>query len=85
MSVITNVCGAGEMVSVDGGVTIDKASDPGYGVGVGSCINAAVGSGVCGTELMGILERYGVPVVAGFEHAEAITRFLSDVGVANTV
>jgi hypothetical protein len=48
MSVITDVCGVGEMVSVDGGVTIDKASDPGYGVGDGSCIDAAVGSGVCG-------------------------------------
>jgi hypothetical protein len=48
VSVITDVCGAGEMVSVDEGVTIDKASDPGYGVGDGSCIDAAVGSGVCG-------------------------------------
>jgi hypothetical protein len=73
------------MVFVDGSVTIDKASDPGYRVGDGSCIDAAVGSGVCGAEVMVILGRAGVPVVVGFEHAEAVTLFASSSGVTHTV
>jgi hypothetical protein len=85
MSVITDVCGVGETTSVNGGVTIDATSDPGYGVGVGSCIDAVVSSGVCGAEVMVILRRAGVPVVAGFEHAEAVTLFASDAGVTNIV
>jgi hypothetical protein len=69
MSVITDVCGVGETASVNGGVTIDAASGPRYGVGVGSCIDAAVSSGVCGAEIIVILKRARVPIVAGFEHA----------------